>query len=236
MKYFLQRSSILLLTFLLLNCKKTETDQVSQNNITSYHKTSGVIDADGNVYDTIVIGTQTWMLENLQTTHYIDGSTIPNIVDSTQWNNASFGAYCNYNNDSSYVKIYGRLYNWFAVNNTAGLCPAGWHIPTDSEWSILVSYLGGDSIAGGSMKATGISLWNPPNYNATDASGFTALPGGNRLSDDFFYGINNYAHFWSSTLIDSVYSWSRYLYYNDSKIYKEYSEKQVGFSCRCIEN
>jgi uncharacterized protein (TIGR02145 family) len=140
------------------------------------------------------------------------------------------------NNDEANGNIYGHLYNWYTVNNIAGLCPTGWHIPTDSEWEVLITYLGGDSLAGGNIKSAGATIWNAPNMGASNSSGFTALPGGNRLSDNSFYGINNYGHFWSSTQADDSIAWSRYLYYFNSEVYLDYSSKQVGFSCRCIRD
>lgn len=114
-----------------------------------------VIDFDGNVYHPVVIGKQTWLVEDLRVTHYRNGEAIPNVADSTQWTLLTSGAYCNYNNDSVLSKVYGKLYNWYAVNDRRGLAPKGWHIPTDEEWSTLVNYLGGESIAGAKLRKRG---------------------------------------------------------------------------------
>jgi uncharacterized protein (TIGR02145 family) len=237
-KYFFTIKFVaVILTILLYSCQKANTSNTAIENTTTHQKAiNSITDIDGNAYDTVVIGTQTWMVENLKTTHYRNGDPIANLLDSSQWSNDLNGAYCNYNNDTANGKIYGCLYNWYAVNNPAGISPPGWHIPTDSEWSVLINYLGGDSIAGGAMKATGITFWNPPNTGATNNSGFAGLPGGNRLSNQLFYGINNYGHFWSSSELNDSTAWSQYLYYNDSKIYHYYSTKGVGFSCRCIKD
>jgi uncharacterized protein (TIGR02145 family) len=227
---------VIIFTLSFYSCKKADTQSSTPENTTTSQKTiTSVIDIDGNKYDTIAIGTQTWMVENLKTTHYRNGDPIPVLADSAQWNNDLIGAYCNYDNNTGNGNTYGHLYNWYAVNNPAGISPTGWHIPTDSEWSVLATYLGGDSLAGGVMKSTGTTLWNTLNSGATNSSGFTGLPAGNRLNNESFYGINNYSHFWSSTAINDSTSWSRYLYYFDSELYRYYSGKDVGFSCRCIK-
>lgn len=165
---------------------------------------NNVIDIDGNVYHTVTIGTQTWMVENLKTTRYNDGSSIPNVTENTQWGNINTGAYCYYNNEPSYNNTYGKLYNWYAVN-TGKLAPTGWHIPSDDEWLTLINYLGGASVAGGKMKTTGnitdgTGLWETPNNGATNSSGFTALPSGYRDYPDVKYTyLNKGAYFYSST-------------------------------------
>ena len=140
--------------------------------------TPPVFDIDGNGYDTVVIGTQTWLVQNLRVTHLNNGVSIPNITNSTLWKNSTTPALCYYNNDSvSYAAIYGALYNWYAVN-TNNLCPTNWHVPSYSEWETLITYLGGASVAGGKLKEVGTTHWTSPNTGATNSSGFTALPNG----------------------------------------------------------
>jgi uncharacterized protein (TIGR02145 family) len=198
--------------------------------------TNKVVDIDGNQYDTITIGTQTWMVENLKTTHYKNGNPIPNISERPEWNNLSTGAYCDYNNDAETGNTNGHLYNWYAINDPAGLCPTGWHIATDSEWTVLINYLGHDSIAGGAMKTAGTTQWKIPNAWATNSSGFAAIPAGYRHANGAFYKIYENSYFWSSTETFSYSACGRYLSYNTAGIDRFIANKQSGFSCRCIKN
>jgi uncharacterized protein (TIGR02145 family) len=142
--------------------------------------TAAVTDTDGNVYHTVIIGTQEWMVENLKTRRFNDGSAIPLVASSSAWPTLTTAGYCWYNNDSAANSAtYGALYNWFAVN-AGKLAPTGWHVPSDSEWNVLITYLGGESVAGGRLKEAGTVHWNSPNAGATNEFGFTALPGGHR--------------------------------------------------------
>ena len=194
-----------------------------------------VTDYDGNVYDIITIGTQDWLKQNLKTTHYKNGAAItyPG-TDNTAWQNNTTGAYAWYNNDeATYKNTYGALYNWYAVN-TGNLCPTGWHVPTDAEWTTLTNYLGGESIAGGKLKAT--TLWNSPNTGATNSSGFTALPGGGRRYDGAYDDIGYSGLWWSSTESSTAYAWYRYMSYFFSNAYRYDSYKTSGFSVRCLSD
>lgn len=190
-------------------------------------------DIDGNVYKTITIGTQTWMAENLKTTRYNDGSTIPDITDNNTWASLTTGAYCFYNNDQSNNATYSKLYNWYAVN-TGKLAPAGWHVPTDVEWSILISYLGGTSSAGGKMKST--ILWNSPNTNANNLSGFSAIPTGERSTDGTYNYIGQSETFWSLNARDNGSAWYCILNYSNSNAGITYYNNKVGFSIRCVKD
>jgi uncharacterized protein (TIGR02145 family) len=148
-------------------------------------------DQEGNVYKTIVIGTQEWMAENLNASIYRNGDAIATGLSDADWENTintQQGAWAYYNNDASYACPYGKLYNWYACVDARQLCPVGWHVPTDAEWTVLTDYLGGESVAGGKMKTTGTSLWNSPNQGATNSSGFSAVPGGNRYLDEVYTG------------------------------------------------
>lgn len=137
-------------------------------------------DCDGNTYKTVVIGTQTWMAENLKTTKYNDETAIPLVTDNTEWKNLTTPGYCWYNNDAAtYKATYGALYNRFVVN-TGKLAPTGWHVPTDAEWNVLIEYIGGGAVAGKKLRETGNTHWTSLNTDATNEYGFTALPGGNR--------------------------------------------------------
>ena len=187
-----------------------------------------VTDIDGNVYQTVQIGDQLWMAENLKVTHYQNGDEIP----------------CNvYNDDPSNSAIYGRLYTWYAVEDERGICPEGWHVPSDdeadSEWQILVDYLGGGSVAGGKMKATGTieagdGLWKTPNEGATNESGFTGLPGGFRDDSGGYEELSITGYFWTSTEEHSSASYQRSLYYDWSGVSGFAISKSRGFSVRCV--
>lgn len=191
-----------------------------------------VTDIDGNVYATIQIGTQTWMAENLKTTKYNDGTAIPNITDNTAWEGLTTGAWCNYNNDVNNNSTYGKLYNWYAVN-TGKLAPAGWHVPTDAEWTTLTNYLGGDE--GDKMKAT--TLWTAyAGITNTNSSGFTGLPAGFRNYFGTFTSIGSYGYFWSSPEYNTSNAWYRMLFYNYSDAYSTSGYKRNGFSVRCVRD
>jgi uncharacterized protein (TIGR02145 family) len=202
---------------------------------------------DGYSYKIVKIGNQFWMKENLRTTKYRNGEAIITGLDDTSWFNTGNGAYAIYNNDVINENIYGMLYNWYAVNDPRGLCPTGWHVPSQAEWSILISYLGGSGIAGGKMKAAGTSYWNTPNGNASNLSGFTAFPGGSRHYFGPFSDLQNKGYFWSSTastpnedkeLWRSDSSWSRNLNFSNGSVENNVNLNlyQSGFSVRCIKD
>lgn len=196
-----------------------------------------VTDTEGNIYKTISIGTQTWMAENLKTIKYNDGTAIPLVTDGAAWAALSTPGYCWYNNDAAtYKATYGALYNWYTVN-TGKLCPTGWHVPSDSEWTILTTYLGGESVAGGKLKETGTSHWHNPNTSATNETGFTALPGGFRnLDGSFFYNVGDYGRWWSSSESSTTYAWDRGMQYDNSNVWGFNNIKQYGFSVRCLRD
>ena len=198
---------------------------------------SSVTDYDGNIYSTVQIGEQIWMVENLKTTRYNDGSNIPLVTDNTAWSNLLTPAYCWYeNSESTYKNPYGALYTWYAVN-TGKLCPEGWRIPTDDEWTTLTTYLGGASVTGGKLKETGTSHWKTPNTGATNETGFTAVPGGHRYRyNGNFYDTKLIGYWWSSEEDSAHTAWSRYINYNSSDIYRDYFWKHDGFSVRCIKD
>jgi len=152
-------------------------------------------DIEGNVYPTVNIGTQVWMAENLKTTKYNDGMAMPLVSDNNAWEALKTPGYCWYNNDAAANKNrFGALYNWYTVN-TKKLCPAGWHVPNDKEWTTLRTYLGGEEIAGGKLKETGTTHWTSPNTDATNQTEFTALPGGGRRSNGEFFGLGTQGSF-----------------------------------------
>ncbi len=214
----------------------------------------GVTDYDGNHYNAVVIGNQIWMSENLKVTHYPDGTAIPFITGNTDWanlgDNDTDDAYCYYNNNASGEKdIYGALYTWAAAmgdnavssstnpSGVQGVCPTGWHLPSDAEWTELTDYLGGTSVDGGKMKETGTTHWNSPNTGATNETGFSALPGGYRYSfDGTFYDVGNLGKWWSATEGSSSTAWLRYLDYDNAEASRYYGYKSYGFSVRCVRD
>ena len=197
---------------------------------------STMTDQDGNVYKTVKIGNQWWMTENLKVTHYRNGEAIPNVTDNTEWSNLTTGAYCANNNDNGNVSTYGLLYNWYAVNDSRNIAPAGWHVPTNDEWQTLVDNLSGSSVAGGKLKETGTVHWLSPNTGATNESGFTALPGGYRNYDGTFYSIGVEAVYWSATMYSSFHAWLRRLSYIYSGVYRNGFSKLDGCSVRLLRD
>lgn len=199
-----------------------------------------VVDIDGNIYNTVKIGTQTWMAANLRTSHYNDGTPIANITDNTEWNNTESGAFAWFNNDSASNEMhYGKLYNWRAVN-TGKLCPEGWHVANETEWLVLGDYLGGLEVAGGKLKATGTiengdGLWNAPNTGATNSKGFNGLPGGRRYADGAFELMGIKGAWWSS--LDNpgyAFSWSTENINTD--LHGAAFDVNNGLSVRCIKD
>jgi len=185
------------------------------------------VDIDGNSYETVQIGDQCWMAENLKVTHYRDGTPIPT------------GTYCAYNNDTSYVDTYGWLYNGSVVTDSSGLAPFGWHVPNNTEWQALATYLGGISLAGGKMKEAGLEHWASPNMGATNESGFTALPGGCRVYDLHYYfrNLTTVGYFWSSSAYHiGGRSWEIRLYSDRESITFIDAWNGTAYSVRCIKD
>jgi uncharacterized protein (TIGR02145 family) len=201
--------------------------------LTACHSVT-IKDIDGNKYKTVTIGTQVWMAENLRTTKYNDGTEIPIVKDNDEWAKLSTPAFSWYNDDlKENGKVYGALYNWYAVN-TNKLCPAGWHVSSDNEWMTLATFLIGGNKVGGKLKESGTTHWKSPNTGATNESGFTALPGGYRTFDGAFNYISISGYWWTSTEYNESTVLFMDLRYKFDNIYKYRSEKNCGFSVRCI--
>jgi len=186
----------------------------------------------------ITICNQVWMDKNLDVTRYRNGDDIPKVTDTLAWGSLTTGAWCWYNNDSvTYAAIYGKLYNWFAVNDPRGLAPSGWHIPSDQEWTTLSNCLGGDLVSGAKLKEAGFTHWNSPNTGATNSSGFTGLPGGYRNLDGSFFANNGYyGNFWTTTQNGSVVGLATGLYYGGANLQRTGGNKTFGFSVRCVKD
>lgn len=192
-------------------------------------------DIDGNTYRTVTIGTQTWMAENLKVSTYNDGTAIPNVTGNTAWSTLTSGALCDFENTPPNSDIYGKLYNWYAVN-TNKLGPTGWHIPTDAEWTELTDYLVGETVAGGKLKEIGATHWFTPNVGATNETGFTALPGGYRHVYGLFEhkGING--RWWTASEYNADKAWSRSMDYINNSVFSYTDFKQWGFSVRLVKD
>jgi uncharacterized protein (TIGR02145 family) len=207
---------------------------------------SDITDSEGNTYKTFSIGTQQWMAENLKVTKYNDGSDIANITSSSEWRSATIGGWVYYDNNSANNAKYGKLYNWFTINPTTNgnknICPIGWHVPTDAEWTILTNYLG-DLNTGGKMKEEGLTSWYSPNTDATNTSLFTGLPGGYRNTNGTYSRIGEWGSWWSSTAVQAT--TSPFLYSNamsikltniSNSISSSNLSHREGLSVRCLKD
>ncbi|MBW6534936.1 MAG: fibrobacter succinogenes major paralogous domain-containing protein [Mariniphaga sp.] len=193
-------------------------------------------DIDGNVYNTVTIGSQIWMVENLKVTKFNDGTVIPYVTNQLEWSDLTSSGYCFYDNNLSNKNIYGALYNGYAVS-TGKLCPTGWHVPTNKEWIILTDYLGGENIAGGKLKEIGTIHWSSPNEGATNETGYTALPGGYRSTSNInFRQIKTDGFWWSSTNFGYNGAYYRQMRSSFKYVFGEGSGKAAGFSVRCIKD
>lgn len=205
-----------------------------------------VVDAEGNVYETVKIGKQEWMAENLKSAKFCNEDEIFLVEDSAQWSNLSESAAAIYMNDIENEAIYGRLYNWYAVNDIRNICPCGWHVPSDFDWTVLITYIDSLAIpyvhgvqsytAGGKMKDKSNEYWQDPNAEATNTIGFSGLPGGLRLSNGAFSAIGLNGYWWSTKDSEANTAWSRNLFYDFGYVGRGYSPKNVGFSVRCIKS
>jgi len=235
----------------------TQTYYVSQNIagtesprtavvVTASPATSAIVVTNGLLLPRVTIGTQTWTKKNLDVATYSDGTPIPQVTDPAKWAALTTGAWCYYDNNPLNGATYGKLYNWYAVAgiyNEASktdltlrkkLAPTGYHVPTDDEWTTLNDYLGGANVAGGKMKST--TLWNSPNQDATNSSGFTGLPGGYRYYNGSFNAIGYGGYWWSSSEIDATTAWLRGLSYGNGTADSYNYDKYYGFSVRCLRD
>ena len=209
-----------------------------------------LIDYDGNIYSTVIIGSQEWITSNLRTTHYADGTAIPNITDTTLWAADTTGAYCWYDNNEIYKDIYGGLYSWYAVDHASGLClnqftsggitSVGWHVPTMAEWTTLRNAVGGAAVAGGILKEMGFAHWNAPNTGATDEHGYRLMGNGNRWVDwqagDGFDSLLEYSDTWSADAHDANDGDSVYAADDSAQLYDYNSEKYGGMAVRACRD
>jgi uncharacterized protein (TIGR02145 family) len=198
--------------------------------------THTVTDIDGNEYKTVKIGTQIWMAENLRTATYNDGTSIPNVTDGSTWSGLTSGAWCYYDNNSSYNIPYGKLYNGYTIDN-GKLCPTGWDVPTLNEFDTLYNYLGGGLVAGIKLRNSETVYWVSTN-TGTNIVGFNLVGGGRRASNGTFYNFQSNAYLYSSTIDDGASNWLYYTYTfnNSDAIYLTTQSKNSGYAIRCIKN
>jgi uncharacterized protein (TIGR02145 family) len=192
-----------------------------------------IFDADGNAYTSVVIGTQEWLSQNLKTTKYCNGDPLVTDLISISWQSSSVGAWAYYNDDSTMNDIFGKLYNFYAVTDTRGVCPCGWHVPTTIEWNTLADFLGGPTTSGGTLKST--TNWNTPNTGATNDSGFGAQGGGYRLSNGNYSQQNVYGYFWTKNTFGSEGVYRR-LNFDTAAVQSLFYSKRGGLSVRCLKD
>lgn len=226
-----------LLLLLSISCTKQNSQvQSSATNVESAVQAEMTeSDAPANIVE-VTIGTQVWMKRNLHVSRYRNGDRIPHVTDPSEWAALTTGAWCWYNNDSATGTVYGKLYNWYAVNDPRGLAPEGWHVASNEEWTTLSAFLGGDLVSGGKLKEAGTSHWLAPNKNATNSSRFKALPGGYRVYDGYFVDLGDMAFLWSSTEEYSAYGGIRNLFSFNAKFPHYSGVKGLGCSVRCVKD
>lgn len=249
--YILLISSIITTAFVAINsCHKEDKNDPPPTLITGT-----VTDMEGNIYKTVVIGSQVWMAENMRATRYRNGDSIPNVTDGEQWINLTSGAYCDYDTNPSLGLVYGKLYNWYAVQDERNLAPQGWHVASDADWIVFGKYIGcGDFFCGLKIKETGYGHWisSAISRPATNETGFTALPGGIRLDNSgvphkgAFNGIGLFAYWWTFTEATSENAWARHLDFAGGFLHEGDSsscennhycyDKNFGLSVRCVQD
>lgn len=211
----------------------TYGNEINFTTLDNFPNCGTVTDIDGNIYNTVTIGSQCWMVENYRAKRYRNGTYLQNITVTSQWTNLTYGAYCYFNNDTLNEQVYGKLYNWYAASSGI-LAPTGWHVANNSDWNLLISTLGGEGIAGGKLKS--LNLWSNPNDGATNETGFAGIPNGARYGDGAFVQLGTVAYYWSSSsgfMTAPFY----YLGYGDSYLrYGFVGDKKSGYAIRCIKD
>jgi uncharacterized protein (TIGR02145 family) len=212
---------LIVMAILFCHCRNTY-----QNNT--------VIDVDGNIYRTVVIGKQVWMAENLRVTRFRNGDQLRMVTDGGTWSHFPTAAYCHYNNDTNKSNLYGLLYNWHVVNDSRNIAPEGWHLPTEQELATLITFAGGDTVAAGKLKDTG--HWLSPNAGAGNEYNFSALPGGYRFSDGAFHTLGSNGYWWSLTGSYSMYAWTPRIYLGFADVKRDQRFENYGLAVRCVKD
>ncbi len=193
-------------------------------------------DGDGKVYGTILTGSTYWIDQNLSTSKYANGDAIANVDDNTAWSLLTTGAWSFYDKSSGNGSTYGKLYNWYAVDDSRGVCPTGWRVPTNTDWNNLGKTLGGDSLAGGKLKQTGTTFWSAPNTAATNQIGFNAMPSGYRGNGGAYGSLTGNAYFWVRESYNGTDAVGRNILYNSKALVTEHNNKLNGFAIRCVKD
>jgi uncharacterized protein (TIGR02145 family) len=221
----IRTATTILLPLMLAACKPSGQTTLS----------GSLVDRDGNVYRTVTIGGKTWMSENLRVSRYKNGESIPEVLDAKSWSTQKNGASSTYGNREENGKTYGRLYNWYAVNDPRGLAPEGWHVATDREWNELAETAGGEQHAGKSLKASGV--WNGQSTTGTGSLGFNAqASGARRDTDGGFVLLGEFARFWTPTEADGAKAIGRAMEYYDETVRRGEVKKENGFAVRCVKD
>ena len=225
----------ILLPFMVLLLFASCQKEIATENVPEELATTTAKKKAGEI-NSVKICKQVWMSKNLDVSTYRDGTSIPQVTDPVEWANLTTGAWCYYENNSANGTTYGKLYNWYAVNDPRGLAPGGWHIPSDAEWTTLTDCLDGESLAGGKMKESGTSHWLSPNTGATNSSGFTGLPGGGLFGNGPFSDVGSGGYWWSSNEGSTTVAWARGLFYSFAIAFRGSGFKSNGFSVRCVRD
>jgi len=237
--------AVTLLCLMIAGCKKEPVENPTNGRTTAvFYPNVGygtMTDQDGNIYKTIKIGDQIWMAENLRTTKFRNGELIPEVTESADWKISTTASRCNYKNslNDENIATFGRLYNWYAISDSRQLTPAGWHVPSDAEWTTLVAYLGEALNVGGKLKEAGTTHWKSPNELGTNTTGFTGLPAGFRSILGYDYNLGYFGYWWSSTDISTNEACYRALTYDFPLVYgnwADFKNKLEGLSIRCIKD
>lgn len=241
--------ALLSLLIFVFSCQKYDLERINPLDPKSkiFTPYTTITDIDGNVYNTVIIGTQIWMAENLKTTKFqngdLIGTTIPSTLDISSESTPKYQ--WAYGGNESNVATYGRLYTWYTITDSRNVCPVNWHVPSDVEWHSLIQYIDTNAdpfnsdeslTAGGILKETGFTHWNSPNTGATNSFGFTALPGGLRGYFGTFIDLRNSGNWYSSSELDATTPWIRSITYNYNKMLKWGYSKSYGYSVRCLKN
>ena len=227
---------VLSICLLIYSCSSGDNENNQNVVIPTFTQGPNLTDIDGNIYQSVTNCTQTWMQSNLNVSHYRNGNIIPQVTDENQWDNLTTGAWRYHSNNTVNGVIYGKLYNWYAINDPRGIAPQGWHIPTLNEYNIFINCLGGESIAGGAMKEVGTIHWMSPNAGATNSSGFTGLPGGARFTLQPDVNINKVGGWWSMTPFNTDNSYLMWITAFRPIAEITASGNKAGFSVRCIKD
>ncbi|MBM3453291.1 MAG: T9SS type A sorting domain-containing protein [Bacteroidetes bacterium] len=210
---------------------------LSLNNFIAQPIDQVIYDINGNEYESIILNNgQEWLTSNLRATTFNDGTELAMITDNEIWSTTSSPSYCFYQNNPTNSDTYGNLYNFFVISADKNICPIGWRVPTESDWSELTSSLGGLGLAGGKLKFEGFDFWSTPNTDATNEIRFDALPNGCRYNGGFFNNLNYYSFLWTASELDTTYAWFRSLKYDNGTTVRNFSKKQSGYGIRCMRN